>query len=154
MKYISKPLNNEIEVYINFIDEKVNEDKPFTYYDVTTKKKEIPLKELKKDFRLKLKKNKKINDDSYFITLKGFKDFKISANYSEHSNITTVFFKPQKAWYKINKIVFNYQDQKEKKLEKLKEKMSEVMNKSELPNDIDPNFVNEMYLKIIKDFFQ
>lgn len=119
MKYISKPLNNEIEVYINFIDEKVNEDKPFTYYDVTTKKKEIPLKELKKDFRLKLKKNKKINDDSYFITLKGFKDFKISANYSEHSNITTVFFKPQKAWYKINKIVFNYQDQKEKKLEKI-----------------------------------
>ena len=77
------------------------------------------LKELKKDFRLKLKKNKKINDDSYFITLKGFKDFKISANYSEHSNITTVFFKPQKAWYNINKIVFNYQDQKEKKLEKI-----------------------------------
>lgn len=39
-------------------------------------------------------------------------------------------------------------------LEKLKEKMSEVMNKSELPSDIDPNFVNEIYLKIIKDFFQ
>ena len=47
MKYISKPLNNEIEVYINFIDEKVNKDKPFTYYDVTTKKKEIPLKKRK-----------------------------------------------------------------------------------------------------------
>lgn len=38
-------------------------------------------------------------------------------------------------------------------LEKLKEKMSEVMSKSELPNDIDPNFVNEIYLQIIKDFF-
>ena len=28
MKYITSPLNNEIEVYINFIDGKVNKDKP------------------------------------------------------------------------------------------------------------------------------
>ena len=73
MKYISKPLNNEIEVYINLIDEKVNEKKPFTYYNTAKKKQEIPLKELKKDFRLKLKKNKKIsgqeNLSAYFILL-------------------------------------------------------------------------------------
>lgn len=119
MKYITNPLNNEIEVYMNFIDGKVNKDKPFTYYDITKQKQEIPLKDLKKDFRLKLKKNEKINEDSYFITLNGFKEIQINANYSERSKSTTVFFKPQKAWYKINKIVFNYQDQKEKKLEKI-----------------------------------
>lgn len=119
MKYITSPLNNEIEVYINFIDGKVNKDKPFTYYDITKQKQEISSKNLKKDFRLKLKKNEKINEDSYFITLNGFKEIQINANYSEHSKSTTVFFKPQKAWYKINKIVFNYQDQKEKKLEKI-----------------------------------
>lgn len=119
MKYITSPLNNEIEVYMNFIDGKVNKDKPFTYYDITKQKQEIPLKDLKKDFRLKLKKNKKINEDSYVITLNGFKEIQINANYSERSKSTTVFFKPQKAWYKINKIVFNYQDQKEKKLEKI-----------------------------------
>ena len=119
MKYISSPLNNEIEVYINFIDGKVNKDKPFTYYDITKQKQEISSKNLKKDFRLKLKKNEKINEDSYFITLNGFKEIQINANYSERSKSTTVFFKPQKAWYKINKIVFNYQDQKEKKLEKI-----------------------------------
>lgn len=119
MKYITSPLNNEIEVYMNFIDGKVNKDKPFTYYDITKQKQEIPLKDLKKDFRLKLKKNEKINEDSYFITLNGFKEIQINANYSERSKSTTVFFKPQKAWYKINKIVFNYQDQKEKKLEKI-----------------------------------
>jgi hypothetical protein len=119
MKYITSPLNNEIEVYINFIDGKVNKDKPFTYYDITKQKQEISSKNLKKDFRLKLKKNEKINEDSYFITLNGFKEIQINANYSERSKSTTVFFKPQKAWYKINKIVFNYQDQKEKKLEKI-----------------------------------
>jgi hypothetical protein len=119
MKYITSPLNNEIEVYINFIDGKVNKDKPFTYYDITKQKQEISSKDLKKDFRLKLKKNEKINEDSYFITLNGFKEIQINANYSERSKSTTVFFKPQKAWYKINKIVFNYQDQKEKKLEKI-----------------------------------
>lgn len=119
MKYISKPLNNEIEVYINLIDEKVNEKKPFTYYNTTKKKQEIPLKELKKDFRLKLKKNKKINEHSYIVTLNHFKEFQFNVIYNTNSNSTTVFFKPQKAWYKINKIVFNYQDQKEKKLEKI-----------------------------------
>jgi hypothetical protein len=119
MKYITSPLNNEIEVYMNFIDGKVNKDKPFTYYDITKQKQEISSKNLKKDFRLKLKKNEKINEDSYFITLNGFKEIQINANYSERSKSTTVFFKPQKAWYKINKIVFNYQDQKEKKLEKI-----------------------------------
>ncbi len=119
MKYISKPLNNEIEVYINFIDQKINEEKPFTYYDITKKKQEIPLKELKKDFRLKLKKNKKINEYSYIITLNNFKEIKLNANYSENSNSTTIFFKPEKAWYNINKIIFNYQDSKEKKLEKI-----------------------------------
>lgn len=120
MKYITNPLNNEIEVYINFIDGKVNKDKPFTYYDITKQKQEIPLKNLRKDFRLKLKKNKKINEDSYIITLNGLKKIQINANYSEHSKSTTVFFKPEKVWYNIEKIVFHYTDSKEKKLEKIK----------------------------------
>ena len=119
MKYITTPLNNEIEVYINFIDGKVNKDKPFTYYDITKQKQEIPLKDLKKDFRLKLKKNEKINEDSYIVTLNHFKEFQFNVIYNTNSNSTMVFFKPQKAWYKINKVVFNYQDQKEKKLEKI-----------------------------------
>lgn len=120
MKYITSPLNNEIEVYINFIDGKVNKDKPFTYYDVTKQKQEISSKDLKKDFRLKLKKNEKINEDSYFITLNGFKEIQINANYSERSNSTTIFFKPEKIWYNIEKIVFHYTDSKEKKLENIK----------------------------------
>lgn len=38
-------------------------------------------------------------------------------------------------------------------LEKLKEKMNEVAKVSKLPEDIDPNFVNKLYLDIIKEFF-
>ena len=38
-------------------------------------------------------------------------------------------------------------------LEKLKVQMSEIMEKSNIPDDIDPNFVNELYLKVINDFF-
>lgn len=120
MKYITSPLNNEIEVYINFIDGKVNKDKPFTYYDITKQKQEISSKDLKKDFRLKLKKNEKINEDSYFITLNGFKEIQINANYSERSKSTTVFFKLEKVWYNIEKIVFHYTDSKQKKLENIK----------------------------------
>ncbi|MEE1119986.1 MAG: hypothetical protein U0K90_08635, partial [Bacteroidales bacterium] len=98
----------------------VNKDKPFTYYDITKQKQEISSKDLKKDFRLKLKKNEKINEDSYFITLNGFKEIQINANYSERSKSTTVFFKPEKVWYNIEKIVFHYTDSKQKKLENIK----------------------------------
>lgn len=120
MEYNTVPLNNKIEVYLNFIDNKVNKDKPFTYYKITNKKEEISSKELRKDFRLKLKKNKSINDDSYFITLNGFKDFKVSANYSESSKMTTIFYKPKRAWYNIERITFYYKDKNEKKIDKIK----------------------------------
>lgn len=120
MKYSTIPLNNKIEVYINFIDNKVNKDKPFTYYDVTKTKKEISSKDLKKDLRLRLKKNKEINDNSYFITLKGFKELQISANYNETSNMTSIFFRKKKAWNNVEKIIFYYADEKERKLEKIK----------------------------------
>ena len=128
MEYNSIPSNKKIEVYLNFIDNKINEDKPFTYYIVTNKKQEISSKELKKDFRLKLKKNKKINDDSYLIILNSFKEIQFAANYSDHSKFTTVFYKRNKAWHNIENITFYYKDSKEKKLDKLKVRCRNIIH--------------------------
>lgn len=121
-EYITKPQNNKIEVFVNLIDGKINTEKPFTYFKKGTNntQEEIPVKELKKELRLKLKPNKELGDDCYYIQLRGFKDFKISANYAKHSKNTSIFFKAKKAWNDIEKITFIYKDQKEKKLESIK----------------------------------
>lgn len=119
-EYETQPSYSNIEVYINFKDGKINTDNPFTYYDKLRNRKEIPVKELNKDLRLKLKKNKKINEDSYFIILNGCKDVKIVANYSAHSNSMSIFFKPEKFWYNIEKITLFYKDDKGKKLDFVK----------------------------------
>lgn len=128
-EYETNPSYSNIEVYINFKDGKINTDKPFTYCDKLRNKKEIPVKELNKDLRLKLKKNKEINDDSYFIILNGCKDVKITANYSAHSNSMSIFFKPEKIWYNVNKITLSYKDKKGKKLDSVKLKCSNFVTR-------------------------
>jgi hypothetical protein len=119
-EYETSPLHNKIEVHINFKDGKINTDKPFTYYDKSKNNQEISERKLKKELRLKLKKNKKINNDSYFITISGLKEMVISANYSDKSKSTTVFYRPKKVWYNIKEVTFYYKDENEKKLDKIK----------------------------------
>lgn len=116
-EYDTSPAHNNIEVYLNLKDEKINTEKPFTYYDKKNNKQEIAEKNVPKDLRLKLKKNKKINNYSYFIVSKGIKEIKLSANYSENSNFTTLFFKHEKQWFIIERLHLYYKDDKEKKLD-------------------------------------
>ncbi len=119
-EYNTKPSNNTIEVYINLIDGKVNKEKPFTYYQTSKGKIEIPSKKIKKDYRLNLKKNKSLGEDCYFIELNANKEIKITANYSNHSKMTSIFFKNDRALYDIERVTLVYKDKKERRLEKIK----------------------------------
>ncbi|MBO7277314.1 MAG: hypothetical protein J6U84_05075 [Bacteroidales bacterium] len=117
LEYKTNFQKNEIEVFVNLVDGKINTKKPFSYYKKGNYENEISKKELRKDFRLKLKSNKKVGKDCYFIQLNGFKDFKINANYTDHSKTTTTFWREGKTNNDIRKITFYYKDKEEKKLD-------------------------------------
>lgn len=126
-EYATNYTNNNINVFLNLIDGKINEEKPFSYYqNIKNKKTELSNKDLKKEFKLKLKKNKKLGEACYYIIINGFKDYKISANYSDHSKNTTVFLRKDNAWQQIDKVFFVYKDVNEEKLEKIQLKCKHI----------------------------
>ncbi len=105
------------KVFLNTTDDKIDKSNPFSYYNKSSNAKIEP-SSLPKELRIKLKRNKKLNDNSYFFKYPKLKEVVSRANYDPKHN-EYLFYTPLEGQnhYKIHKINYKYTDKSLKKLE-------------------------------------
>ncbi len=114
------PNGYTLKVYLYTEDGKIDSKKPFSYF--TSNGREIAEKDLRKEHRIKLKRNRKLdNKHSYIFKYKGMKDLASYANYTPRRN-EYFFYSPldNARHYQIERFVFEYEDTDCKKLKNIK----------------------------------
>ena len=114
------PKMRTIKVYLYTIDGKIDTRHPFEYFYGNSRT-PIPHKDVPKEWRIKLKRNKKMNKYSYAFHYNRLKDVKSFANY-DTVNKQYFFYTPLegKNCYRIIKMIYEYTDEKNTKLKNLK----------------------------------
>lgn len=114
------PKKQTVKVYLYTLDGKIDTHNPFKYFYGNSKtamaKKDIP-----KEWRIKLKRNKQMNKYSYTFHYRQPKGLKSFANYSPDCN-QYLFYTPLegKNMYRIIKMVYEYDENRNGRLKNLK----------------------------------
>lgn len=113
------PNNYTISVFIYTDDGKIDYDTKFNYFLKGSNKK-LSKKQVPKECRIKMKRNKKLSEHSYIFTYPALEGVVSNANYSPQSN-TYLFFTQLdgKRDMKITDFFFEYEDKKLKKLKSI-----------------------------------
>ena len=107
-EFNTMPKRHTVKVYLYTTDGKIDTHQPFQYFYGNSKV-PIPRKDIPKEWRIKLKRNKKMNEYSY--------TFHFDPIHKEY-----FFFTPLegKNMYRIIKMIYEYNDEKNSKLQNLK----------------------------------
>lgn len=114
------PKRHSVKVYLYTRDGKIDTHQPFQYFYGNSKT-PIPRKDIPKEWRIKLKRNKKMNKYSYTFNYPKLEGVKSYANFDPiHKEY--FFFTPLegKNMYRIIKMIYEYNDEKNSKLQNLK----------------------------------
>ncbi len=117
---ISTPVGENIKVYLNTENGRINDKDPLSYY--VNGKTKLTEKQIRKEYRIKLKRNKDVPyPDSYVFHYKGLKKIKSYANYTASSN-EYFFYTPFENThsYRISKFIYEYETAERKKIKNIK----------------------------------
>lgn len=125
LKYILQPQNKTIEVWANLTDHRLDPKNPFSYFWVissrTGEKRELTEDEMRKEFKIKIKKNKKINEDSYILKFNSIKEYDMYLNYHYGTKSYLFYTRMGEKWmYSVTDIYLNYNPEKPDKLKSVK----------------------------------
>lgn len=135
LRYILQPQNKTIEVRANLKDHRLDKKNPFSYFWVissrTGERRELTKDEMKKEFKIKIKKNKKINEDSYILKFNSIKEYDMYLNYHYGTKTYLFYTRMGEKWmYSVTDIYLNYDSEKPEKLKSVKVKSLKMPNGS------------------------
>lgn len=111
-----RPNNYTISAFIYTNDGKIDYDTKFNYFLKGSNKK-LSKKQIPKECRIKIKRNKKLSEHSYIFTYPALEEVVSNANYSPQSNTYLFFTKLDgKRDMKITELFFEYEDKSLKRL--------------------------------------